>query len=148
GFSGSGKSVTATYSVPASGGSWDAGDNGFYTVNIQANQIFDLDSPTPNVVQAGPVGGVGVGILNVTVVADQDNGDFSPNDLSLREAIEFANKLPGADLITFDKSVFGTPQVISLTLGTELAVTDSLTIQGPGAGLLTVSGANACRVFN
>src|SRR5262249_3010422 len=69
-------------------------------------------------------------------------------DLSLREAIEFANKLPGADLITFDNSIFGTPQVISLTLGTELAVTDSLTIQGPGAGLLTVSGANACRVFN
>src|SRR5262249_25083703 len=54
----------------------------------------------------------------------------------------------GADTITFDPTVFSTPQTITLTIGT-LTLTDTATttITGPGAGLLTVSGNHASRVF-
>jgi hypothetical protein len=65
---------------------------------------------------------------------------------SLRQAIIDANTTSGADTINFDSTVFNVPQTITLTSG-ELAVTDDLTIQGPGANLLTVSGNNASRVF-
>ena len=44
-------------------------------------------------------------------------------------------------------SLFSTPQTITLMTG-ELAITSSLTINGTGANLLTVSGNNASRVFS
>ncbi len=60
---------------------------------------------------------------------------------SLRAAITAANVNPGADTIDF--AVTGT---IGLTSG-ELDITDSLTIIGPGASALTVSGSHVSRVF-
>ncbi len=63
---------------------------------------------------------------------------------SLRVAITAANANPGADVIDFAPGLIGT---IGLTKG-ELDITDSLTLTGPGAGSLTVSGNNAGRVFN
>ena len=67
-----------------------------------------------------------------------------PNDgvLSLREAVQAANATPGADVIRFAPRVHGT-----IALG-ELRVTDALTIDGPGAGRLAVSGNDATRVFD
>ena len=62
---------------------------------------------------------------------------------TLRAAIVAANANPGADVINFAKSN-GT---ITLTSG-QLSITDSLTINGPGANKLTVSGNNASRVFS
>jgi len=38
-----GASVTATYSVAAPGGSWDANEDGTYQVFLQSGQIFDVD---------------------------------------------------------------------------------------------------------
>src|SRR5262245_7552793 len=60
---------------------------------------------------------------------------------SLRAAVAAANVNPGADTIDF--AVTGT---IGLTSG-QLDITDSLTINGPGASALTVSGNYASRVF-
>ena len=60
---------------------------------------------------------------------------------SLREAVTAANANPGADAIDF-----ATTGTIALTSG-QLDVTDSLTINGPGAGALTVSGERGSRVF-
>jgi hypothetical protein len=62
---------------------------------------------------------------------------------SLRNEIQLANSHPGADTIVFKKGLTGT---ITLT-GNELSITDSLTIDGPGANDLTVSGGGASRVF-
>src|SRR5262245_11582951 len=63
---------------------------------------------------------------------------------SLREAILDANTEPGADLIRFaPEARDGT---ITLTSG-ELSITDALSIEGPGANRLTVSGNDASRVF-
>jgi parallel beta-helix repeat protein len=62
---------------------------------------------------------------------------------SLRQAIADANAAPGADTITFAAGLSGS---ITLTTG-QLTVTDSVTIQGPGSSVLTVSGNNASRVL-
>lgn len=72
--------------------------------------------------------------FSVTTTSDSGPG-------SLRQAILDANAVPGADTITF--AVTGT-----ITLGSSLpTVTDALTIDGPGAASLTISGANAFRVL-
>src|SRR5688500_3911057 len=60
---------------------------------------------------------------------------------SLRQAITSSVSV---ETITFAAGVTGT---ITLTSGT-LLIDKSLTIQGPGANLLTVSGNNAVLVFN
>ena len=91
---------------------------------------------------------LGVLVLTLTVGAPvayaatftvTNTNDSGPG--SLRQAVLDANLLPGPDTITF--AVTGT---ITLTSG-QLTVTDHLTIDGPGAANLTVSGNNASRVL-
>ena len=68
--------------------------------------------------------------------------------IDLRQAIAQANTNGGAETIVFDKTVFKTPQTITLN-GTQLELSDTTgaeTITGPKAGV-TVSGDNASRVF-
>src|SRR5262245_16730063 len=74
--------------------------------------------------------------FHVTTLADGGPG-------SLRAAVARANAHPGADAIDFDSGLTGT---IALT-GGELDITGDLTITGPGADKLTVSGSNLSRVF-
>ncbi|HEX3083467.1 MAG TPA: choice-of-anchor Q domain-containing protein, partial [Pyrinomonadaceae bacterium] len=62
---------------------------------------------------------------------------------SLRDAI--TNACSG-DSISFDMTPGHVTSPITLTSG-ELLITTSLTIQGPGAGTLTISGNNSSRVF-
>jgi hypothetical protein len=66
---------------------------------------------------------------------------------SLRQEILAANAQSGPDTITFDPAVFATPETIMLTSG-ELLISDSVTMTGPGAGKLTISGNNASRVIH
>jgi len=66
-------------------------------------------------------------------------------DGSLRQAVLNANALPGADSVTFDAAFFSTPLTISLS--SPISIAEALTISGPGAGLLSVSGGNQNRVF-
>src|SRR5262245_37682016 len=63
---------------------------------------------------------------------------------SLRAAVLAANVAPDADVINFAPGLSGT---IVLTSG-QLDITRALTIDGPGASVLAVSGNNASRVFN
>jgi hypothetical protein len=79
-------------------------------------------------------------IFTVTTLADETN---PVGPLSLREAIGDANLNAGADTINFDPHLSGT---ITLTLG-QLQITDPVTITGPGAGVITISGNNASRIF-
>src|SRR5262245_5781884 len=79
--------------------------------------------------------------------------------VTLREALQAANTNTtvneavhdgsgGTDSITFDTAgAFATPQTIALG-STELIITDSVTITGPGASSLAVSGNHQSRVFN
>lgn len=75
----------------------------------------------------------------LTVTTDQDVVDFNDGKTSLREAIFAANTVSGADEIRFD---FGHEDsaTILLTQG-ELKITDSLTVTGPGADLLTIDAS-------
>ena len=60
-YSGGGGSVNVTYSIIPPGGSWNAADNGTYTVVMQANQVFDgLNNP----VHSGNIGSFQVTVSN------------------------------------------------------------------------------------
>src|SRR3954464_14370343 len=63
---------------------------------------------------------------------------------SLRQAVLDANGSAGADTVAFKAGLQGT---ILLT-GGEIAITDSLTVLGPGAAKVAVSGNFAGRIFN
>jgi len=62
---------------------------------------------------------------------------------SLRQAVLNANALLGADTIVFRSGLTG---IITLTSG-QIEITDALTINGPGAGVLAISGNNKSRIF-
>ena len=76
---------------------------------------------------------------NFTVMNLDDSGDGS-----LRQAIIDANANPGPDSIDFQDELAGT---ITLTSGQLPAITEDLTINGPGIFSIAVSGNNASRVF-
>ncbi len=94
--------------------------------------------------------------LLVDMLVDENDGDYSQGDLSLREAIALADLWSGADTIHFDPALAG--GTILLTQG-ELKIIDSLTITGLGADLLTIDASgndptpdqhngDGSRVFN
>ena len=72
----------------------------------------------------------------VTDLADSGTG-------SLRDDILMSNAAGGANTITFAPGLSGT---ITLTSG-QLEISDDLTITGPGAASLAISGNNQSRVF-
>jgi hypothetical protein len=100
-------------------------------------------------------------VLTVNTLADETTAD---NVLSLREAIGVVNAgstsglsaaelaqvsgtLGSNDTIQFDPSLFVSQQTITLG-GSELLLSSSVIINGPGLGdLLVISGNNASRVF-
>src|SRR5262249_60275496 len=69
-----------------------------------------------------------------------------PIPAPLRQAATQPTSTPGQDCIGSDTTVSTTPQTITLT-GGQLTLTDTGTITGPGAGLLSISGNNASRVL-
>ena len=84
--------------------------------------------------------------LVVDTLTDEDDNDFSAGDFSLREAIRFANVQGNGPNISFAPSLFvdgemARPRVLDLSLG-ELLITQSTSIVGPGAGLLTIDANN------
>ncbi len=80
--------------------------------------------------------------LTVTTSADTYDG-VCDADCSLREAITAANILPGANTIEFNLSYPAT-----ITLGSALPdISDDLTLDGPGASSLTISGNDTVRVL-
>ncbi|MEP7013215.1 MAG: choice-of-anchor Q domain-containing protein [Acidobacteriota bacterium] len=80
--------------------------------------------------------GAAAATLTVTNLADAGPG-------SLRQAVLDANAAAGPDDVAFAPGVAGT---ITLTSG-EIAISDPLTVNGPGLGVLTVSGNEQFRIF-
>jgi len=75
-----------------------------------------------------------------------DSGGSCPATCTLRAAVSASG---AGDTINFDPAVFSAPRTITLTAG-EIAISHAggmLTITGPGANLLTISGNNASRIF-
>lgn len=82
-----------------------------------------------------------VGAMDIVVANHADSGNGT-----LRQAIQFNESLGGGNTIVFSPTVTG---FITLTnaLG-ELLITKDVTIIGPGARMLAVSGNSAHRVFH
>ena len=79
--------------------------------------------------------------LVVTTVIDESDGNHSPGNLSLREALELADARPGMNFIYFDPSIYPGTIILASSLG-ELKIQSSLHVVGPGTDLLRVD-ANA-----
>jgi hypothetical protein len=74
--------------------------------------------------------------FQVTTTADSGAG-------SLRQALVDANAAPDADTIVFAAGVTG-----QIALGSELLASEPTTIEGPGAGVLTLNGTDATRILS
>jgi hypothetical protein len=93
---GNGTPRTATYRIIAPGGTWDSGDNGIYTVTLQANQVhdtagnlvmgqvlgtFSVNTPAiPNAVFLPLVLRVGVPDLVVSIGLSPNKGSFAAGE--------------------------------------------------------------------
>ena len=152
--------VSVTFAAPASGASATlnsspavTGDDGRASVTATAGTTIGAYAVTASV--AGVTTEAAFMLTNTDVpslVVDTvlDEVDDTDGTTSLRKALAFANSLNVPSTITFAPSVFGaTPQTITLTLG-QLTLNGqaSITIAGPGANLLTVSGGGASGVFD
>jgi hypothetical protein len=92
--------------------------------------------------------------LVVDTSVDENDGNYAPGNLSLREAILLANANPGADTIAFgDGSTFGgtnftdgVADTITLSLG-EMSITESLVITGLNADKTIIDANNASRIL-
>jgi predicted outer membrane repeat protein len=86
------------------------------------------------------------GGLTATGGSGTDNDPYLID--TLRSAIQQANLNPGADTITFNTAgTFATSQTITLG-GSELPITDAVTITGTGASNLTIDANQQSRIFN
>ena len=85
----------------------------------------------------------------VDTLVDEQDGDISEGELSLREAVLLANGSPGvADTIRFAKSLtVAGPAEIDLVFG-QLEITDALTIIGTDRDLLTIDAQQNSRLFS
>ena len=118
---------------------FDGNVDGTPVSDIGAFELNGTPGPSPTPVPT-PVPGA-----TFTVTNTDNNGAGS-----LRQAVLDANVAAGANTITFDTTVFSTPQTITLTSG-DIVFTNSAnsnaTIIGPGANLLTISGNTASKIF-
>jgi len=109
-------------------------------------RVFDSGLPLP---AQSSVGTVTVEAsqpeLTVSTLADNDDGDLSEGNLSLREAF----KLIAPDgTITFDPDLFGLSLATIKLVDGELSARHGFTLIGPGADLLLVDADNLSRILS
>jgi len=87
---------------------------------------------------------------SLVVTTNLDEMDDTDGLTSLREAIAYADSLPGPSTITFDPAFFGTKSRTIRLTGGPLVLTDpaTITIVGPGARRLTIGGGGKSGVFD
>ncbi len=93
---------------------------------------------------------VSPGQLVVDTLVDEDDGDYSSGDLSLREALALAadeESHPGLDEITFFDALFNEGTATITLAGSQLCVDSNVIISGPGYGILAVDGNQESRVL-
>jgi predicted outer membrane repeat protein len=89
--------------------------------------------------------------LKVDNNLDENDGNFAAFNFSLREAVQLANDNPLPDVIEFDPSLLAFLDLQDPALGlggtlvpgtpTAIWITDHLTINGPGMGMLAIDGS-------
>ncbi|MEZ5425083.1 MAG: choice-of-anchor Q domain-containing protein [Pyrinomonadaceae bacterium] len=146
--------TTQTHALGALSIAIDAGSNALVPGSVTTDQrgfsrIVDGDNDTTATVDMGSVEKTtSENIFVVTKTADTNDASCDLADCSLREAIAAANAAVTDDIVSFNSSLAG--QTITLTMG-ELSIADNtngaLSIIGPGADQLTISGNNSSRIF-
>ena len=144
---------------PAAGKAIDQGKQGVDSNNQPINtdqrgQPRPVDLPVPNAAggdgsdvgafeggppQTGPT-------FTVTATSEHDDGGCTTDDCTLVEALNAANANADANTINFIPGLTGTIFNTLSTFGLNIA--SPVTINGPGASLLTISGNNALPVFD
>lgn len=151
------KTIALTYGSPAI----DAGNNSGGPGADQTGKARTYDNP--NIVNAPGSDGTDIGAyeapsepladgLVVNTTSDHDDGNCGGLDCTLREAVARANLVAAngstSQTITFASNVSGT---ITLTGGQfdSLAIeqTANVSVTGPGARVLAISGNSAQRIF-
>jgi parallel beta-helix repeat protein len=123
---------------------WDFGDGA--TTNVTTNIVnhtYTWGSYTVTLVASGPSGAstntrsayINVSSTNITVLNTNDSGNGS-----LRQAI--ANVMPNGTI------TFGPAFANTIRLSTELTISNNVSIIGPGAKALAISGSGASRIFS
>ena len=84
-------------------------------------------------------------VLEVSNFRDDNDGNFSAGDLSLREAVALANARPDHSIIRFSQDLLDVPIVV--TAG-ELSIDWDTTILGQGIGSTLVDAKQSNRIFN
>jgi len=84
-------------------------------------------------------------VIVVTTANDENDGKDNGQGLSLREAVEIADRNQGADLILFEENLSGS--TIELSLG-ELKIEDSVTIKNTTGENITIDANGNSRVIN
>lgn len=119
--------LPATVSLPTSA-----------TVNVPAGYVAFAGTPLVGVSNPAPGGGAS-GTLTFTITPSTVVTSLADSGAgSLRQVVTDA--LPGSTI------TFGVNGTITLTSGA-IGINKNLTINGPGAGLLTISGNNTDRIF-
>jgi len=104
--------------------------------------------PFPRIVNVIDIGAVeSLKSLVVDTLVDETNGDYSTNDLSLREALELTNANPGADTVSFDGSLALGTINLDMALG-QLEISADVTVTGLGADQLSVDAGGNSRVLH
>jgi predicted outer membrane repeat protein len=137
--------IIAKYSIPANplgAPVWDNADIGTYSAAMLASAVKSVAGLA---VPSGPLGTFKVVAPATFTVSNANNSGAG----SLRDAVARANdNSPAFDTINFDPAFF-TGGLKTITLTTALdAITDLITIIGPGAQLAAISGNNAVRVLD
>jgi predicted outer membrane repeat protein len=83
--------------------------------------------------------------FTVTTTSEHDDGVCSTDDCTLLEAINASNANADINTINFAPGLGGV--ILNTVVPSGLSISQALTITGPGARVLTISGNNAGRVF-
>jgi len=141
---------TQTHALLPGSPAIDAGDPDFDPDDFDPPLLYDQRGAPFDRVAGGRIDiGAFEGIRPVLVVdstSDVVDGDYSPGNLSLREAVLLANANSGTNTITFDAALSG--QTITLG-GTELVLTDAVTIDATALDEnVTIDADQLSRIFN
>ena len=133
--------TTATHALVTGSPAIDAGNDAL-AVDTDGNPLQFDQNGRSRFVGTVDIGSVEADSFLVTTNLDED--DAGDGLTSLREAINLANNTPGDATIRFDIGLMG--ETITLG-GSQLEITDSITIEGFGMDQLTISANDASRVF-
>jgi hypothetical protein len=134
---------TLTHALLPGSPAIDAGDSSF------AGPPGNDQRGSPFVRVAGAVVDIGAYevqslALSVDTDIDEDDGDISVGDLSLREALVLTNANPGNDTVDFAAGLAGSTILMD---GREFELNDDLTLNGLGVDQITIDAQGMSRVM-